>query len=200
VSRETGLPGQDVIRGILTRTQSDKVVESLQRRRGVGLWYLDDSYATTAAVRAAAARIRLLAGGLQGIVIDYLQLLTDRHDSEVTRVTRISRSIKAIAREFNVPVLALSQLNRASTAREDSHPRLQDLRESGALEQDADRVLGLWRPDLQASIADLDILKARQGITGRVYLGYDGEHFRFTERASGDEDEVAPDDDFEHFA
>lgn len=199
VARTSGLAGMDVIRGLLSEPQMAKVREALETLRVQGLpWYLDDSYATTGALRAASARVRLLAGGLSAIVVDYLGLLKDPHDSEVTRVTRISRNLKAIAREFNVPMLVLSQLNRAAEAREDSHPRLQDLRDSGALEQDADRVLGLWRPDRASRIADLDVLKARQGITGRIYLGYDGEHFRFTERT--DDEEPTLDDDFEHFA
>ena len=198
VSRLSGLQGSDVIRSILTEAQIEKVRSTLEDRRGVGLWYLDDSYASTAALRAAAARIRLLSGGLTAIVVDYLQLLRDHHESEVTRVTRISRNLKALAREFNVPVLVLSQLNRASESREDGHPRLNDLRDSGALEQDADRVLGLWRPDRASELADLDVLKARQGPTGRIYLNYDGEHFRFTD--SPPDDQSPADDDFGHFS
>lgn len=202
IARESGLPGMDVVRGLLSEAATVRANEALQGRRSVGVWYLDDSYATTASLRAAAARVRLLAGGLTGVVVDYMQLLKDPHDSEVTRVTRISRQLKALAREFNVPVLVLSQLSRASANREDQHPRLQDLRESGAIEQDADRVLGLWRPTLQSSYADVDVLKARQGITGRIYLDYDGDHFRFVEPTdrSQEADEKVPNDDMDHFA
>jgi replicative DNA helicase len=203
VSRLSGIPGMDVIRGLLSQTDTDKALSTLEGRRSVGLWYLDDSYATTSSLRAAAARVRLLAGGVSAIVVDYLQLLKDQHESEVTRVTRISRQLKALAREFNVPVLVLSQLNRAPEMREDSHPRLSDLRDSGALEQDADRVLGLWRPTRSSTLAHLDVLKARQGVTGRISLAYDGEHFQFRQPVYGDEtEEVATEaaDDMSHFS
>jgi replicative DNA helicase len=201
ISRISKIGGRDVVRGILTDAQNLKVLGVLEDRRQVGLWYLDDSYATTSSIRAAAARVRMLAGGVSAIVVDYLGLLKDHHESEVTRVTRISRQLKAIAREFNVPLLALSQLNRASTAREDTHPRLQDLRDSGALEQDADRVLGLWRPDLGSAVAHLDVLKARQGTTGRIHLGFDGDHFQFVSPFAEESENQSPlDDDLEHFS
>lgn len=181
VSRLSDLPSSTVIRGILTKEEQARALEVVSRRREVGVWYLDDPYATTASVRAAAAKVRILAGGIGGIVVDYLQLLKDPGESEVQRVTRLSRQIKAIALEYKVPLLALSQLNRAPEMRDDSHPRLSDLRESGAIEQDADRVLGLWRPDRSSEEADLEVLKSRQGKAGfRISLDYDGEHFRFT--------------------
>lgn len=181
VARVSGVPGHEVIRGILDHKGKASVDSALAARRDVGLWYLDDPYAQTSSIRAAAAKVRIMAGGLSGIVIDYLQLLKDPGDAEVQRVTKMSRQAKAIAREFGVPMLALSQLNRAVTAREDQHPKLHDLRESGALEQDADRVLGLYRETLQSREADVEVLKARQGVTGRIPLSYDGEHFRFGE-------------------
>lgn len=201
VSRTSGVYGRDVIRGILTADEQARAMRAVALRREVGVWFLDDPYATTASVRAAAARVKILAGGLSGIVIDYLQLLKDPGDPEVTRVTRISRNIKAIALEFKVPVLALSQLSRAATMREDSHPRLSDLRESGAIEQDADRVLGLWRPALDAVESHVDVLKSRQGAAGiRMELDYHGANFRFddytpmrtkAEQADDDYDDVA---------
>src|SRR3972149_5334772 len=91
----------------------------------------------------------------------------------VQRVTRISRQIKAIAREYDVPVLALSQLNRSTEQREDRHPRLSDIRESGAVEQDADIVIGLYRETLDSRRIDLEILKNRQGPVGRLTIDFD---------------------------
>jgi replicative DNA helicase len=192
VSRVSGLSGHDVVRGILTKDQQARALEVIAQRREVGVWYLDDPYATTSTVRAAAAKVKILAGGLSGIVIDYLQLLKDPGESEVQRVTRLSRQVKAVALEFKVPVLALSQLSRAVTQRDDQHPRLHDLRESGAIEQDADRVLGLWRENLSSPEADLDVLKSRQGRAGiRIYLEYDGDHFRFMDSGSRASEAIA---------
>ena len=172
-ARYGGLETAHLTRGVLT--DADVAVQrgAAERRRGVQVWYLDDPYATTASVRAAAAKVKLLAGSLGAIVIDYLQLLKDVHEQEVQRVTRISRQIKAIAREYDVPVLALSQLNRSTEQREDRHPRLSDIRESGAVEQDADIVIGLYRETLDSRRIDLEILKNRQGPVGRLTLDFD---------------------------
>jgi replicative DNA helicase len=157
---------------------------ALSARRSVNVWYLDDPFATTASVRAAAAKVKMLAGGLSGIVVDYLQILKDKGDSEVQRVTVISRQIKAIAREFDVPLMVLSQLNRAVEMRDDPHPKLHDLRESGAIEQDADLVLGMTR-QLGEFDLDIDVLKNRQGPLGRVQLYFDPSRVTFTDDPEG---------------
>ena len=106
-----------------------------------------------------------MAVNIGAIVIDYMQLLKDGGEQEVQRVTRISRNVKAIAREFDVPVLVLSQLSRAVESRDDKHPKLHDLRETGAIEQDADVVLGLCR-ELGTHELDMDVLKNRFGPLG----------------------------------
>jgi replicative DNA helicase len=99
-------------------------------------------------------------------------LKDDGTDSEVQRVTRISRSVKALGREFDCPVLVLSQLNRAVELRDDQHPKLHDLRESGAIEQDADIVIGLKR-ELGTREMDIEVLKNRQGPVGLVKVEFD---------------------------
>lgn len=180
IARQSGLPARSIVRGLLNDQQHGIARDAAQARGAVRLWYLDDPFATTASVRAAAAKTRLVAGGLSAIVIDYLQLLKDPGDSEVQRVTRISRQVKAIAREFEVPVLTLSQLSRAIMTRDDQHPKLHDLRESGAIEQDADVVVGLHR-ELGGDVLDVGILKQRQGEVGSARLGFDGDHLRFHE-------------------
>jgi len=180
VARATTLESTKIIRGALDHGGEDIARKVIEERANVGLWYLDDPYATTSSVRAAAAKVRILQGGLSAIIIDYLQLLSDAGEQEVQRVTKISRRIKALAREFDVPVIVLSQLNRAVEAREDQHPKLHDLRESGAIEQDADVVIGLHRP-LGTSLMDLEILKQRQGATGIVHLNFDSARTRFSE-------------------
>jgi replicative DNA helicase len=138
------------------------------------LFIIDEPRITTGTVRANASRLRLRHGGVKAIVVDYLQLLSDPGEPEVIRVSRISRELKAIAREFACPLLALSQLSRASENRDDTRPRLSDLRDSGAIEQDADIVFGLWRAKKYSEEMELSILKNRDGPAGAtLYLKFD---------------------------
>ena len=180
IARHARIPSPDIIRGRLSADQERLARDVAASRREVSIWYLDDPFAQTGTVRAAAARVRILSGGLVGIVIDYLQLLKDGTgiESEVQRVTRISRQVKALAREYDVPVLCLSQLSRAVESRDDKHPKLYDLRESGAIEQDADRVLGLYRVSGEQKM-DVELLKNRQGPVGIRSVYLDTEYCRF---------------------
>ena len=119
--------------------------------------------------------------GLGLIIIDYLQLIEPRtrSDSFVRQVTEISRELKLLARELQVPVLALSQLSRAVEQRTPQIPRLADLRESGALEQDADVVMFIHRPDryqpdtAEKNVAEIIVAKHRNGPPGKVKLYFD---------------------------
>lgn len=179
VSRWSEIPAQDLIRGRISADQEILARETLDRRRSVNIWYADDPMATTSSIRAHAARAALQNDGLAGIVVDYLQIVKDAGDQEVQRVTKISRNLKAIAREFDVPLIALSQLSRASENRENKRPRLSDLRESGAIEQDADLVLGLYR---QGHDMEILILKNRQGPAGiSLNLRFDNDTMNFYE-------------------
>lgn len=185
IARTRGIDAQRVIRGLLNPDEQVMAREALDARRAVNIWYLDDPNATTASIRAAAAKVRLVYGGLRAIVIDYLQLLTDAGDQEVQRVTRISRRVKAIAREFDVPVVALSQLRRFGPNEAARRPRLDDLRESGAIEQDADLVMALWGEGLDARDVELLILKNRQGMAEKtIYLSFDRSTVTFGEETA----------------
>ena len=131
-------------------------------------------------------RIDDIERGIELVVVDYLQLLSgSRSDSRVQEVTEISRGLKAMARELNVPVLALSQLSRAVESRSDRRPRLSDLRDSGGIEQDADIVMFVYREDYynpetdRQHITDLIIAKHRNGPTGRIELYFHPERLRF---------------------
>ena len=137
--------------------------------------------------RAKARRMKA-EHGLDLIVIDYLQLMRGRHQQENRQqeISEISRSLKALAKELNVPVVALSQLSRAVETRERKEPQLSDLRESGALEQDADVILFLYRPErygLQSEdgdrVADVIIGKQRNGPTGKVQVTFIPEYASF---------------------
>jgi replicative DNA helicase len=144
--------------------------------------YIDDAAITNVLQMRAMARRLQAEKGLGLLIIDYLQLIEPKktnEDSIVRQITDISRSLKALAKEMNVPVLALSQLSRAVEQRTPQIPRLADLRESGSLEQDADVVMFIYREDRyrpetsRRNIADILIAKHRNGPTGKVELYFD---------------------------
>ena len=133
---------------------------------------------TMTELRAKARRVARDADGLGLIIVDYLQLMTGRGDNREQEIASISRGLKALAQDLDVPVLALSQLNRGVEVRENKRPRLADLRESGSLEQDADIVMLLYRDEYYsptteaAGKAELNVAKHRTGGTGVVGLSF----------------------------
>jgi replicative DNA helicase len=138
-------------------------------------------------LRARARRLYRQCGKLGLIVVDYLQLMSSTRDGEnrATEIAEISRSIKSLAKELHVPVVALSQLNRELEKRNDKRPVMSDLRESGAIEQDADLILFLYRDEVyntdspDKGSAEVIIGKHRNGPTGKVQLTFLGEYTRF---------------------
>ncbi len=123
--------------------------------------------------------LRIARGTRLGlVVVDYLQLIRERAESRLQEVSAISRSLKALAKELQVPIIALSQLNREADTRPDRTPRLSDLRESGQLEQDADLVTLIYRGAAEG-VTVLDIVKQRNGPTGKVYLTEQLDRARF---------------------
>jgi replicative DNA helicase len=141
--------------------------------------FIDDTPARNMLQITANSRRLRLRSNLGMIVVDYIQLIDseESRDSRQEQIAKISRRLKTLARELQVPVIALSQLNRAVESREDRRPRMADLRESGAIEQDADIVLLLHRPEQydpndQPGIADLIVAKNRNGATGTVKLAF----------------------------
>ena len=151
--------------------------------------YIDDSpNLTIMQIRAKARRLKQ-RHGLQLLVIDYIQLMTSgkRVESRQVEVSEFSRQIKLLAKELEIPVVALSQLNRGPEQRTDKKPMLSDLRESGSLEQDADLVILLNRPDLydkesdRAGEADIDVAKHRNGPTRVITTAFQGHYSRFAD-------------------
>lgn len=145
---------------------------------------IDDTAGAT--INAISSKARKQARrGLDLIVIDYLGLIRGSSDSRVEDMTRISAGVKSLARELKVPVIALSQLNRNVEVREDKRPQLSDLRESGALEQDADIIQFLYRDEYynpkpeNAGVAEVITRKFRMGQVGTDILQFDGAHSRF---------------------
>lgn len=154
--------------------------------------FIDDTPGITPAELRAKAQQMVERYGVQFIIVDYLQLMSlDRHiDSREREVAMISKSLKAVAKDMDVPALVLSQLSRAVESRVGGRPMLSDLRESGSIEQDADVVMFIHRNrDADAPIADqrsadVIIAKQRNGMTGNVMLAWDGETMRFDDMSS----------------
>jgi replicative DNA helicase len=123
--------------------------------------------------------------GLDLIIVDYLQLMNGLGENRTQEISGITRGLKSIAKDFNVPMLALSQLSRDVEKRSDKRPVMSDLRESGSIEQDADTIMFIYReeqydPDTQdKGIAEVLIRKQRNGPTGEVRLAFLGEYTRF---------------------
>jgi replicative DNA helicase len=144
-------------------------------------------------VRARARRLHRQCGKLGLIVIDYLQLMTApagrQSENRATEISEISRSLKALAKELDVPVIALSQLNRGLEQRQDKRPVMSDLRESGAIEQDADLILFIYRDEVynpdsaEKGSAEIIIAKQRNGPIGKVQLTFIGANTRFENAA-----------------
>ncbi len=143
-------------------------------------------------IRAKARRLKTSRQGLSLIIVDYLQLMTSpatrRQDNRQQEVAEISRSLKLLAKELKVPILALSQLNRNPEARADKRPQLSDLRESGSLEQDSDVVMFIHRDDLDPEKkreAELILAKHRNGPTGSIRLSFEPSLTQFRNAARG---------------
>jgi replicative DNA helicase len=148
--------------------------------------FIDDSPGQGMLRISANARRLKLREGLRLVVIDYLQLIEpdNRRDPRQEQVAQISRRLKFLARELSIPVIALAQVNRASEDRQDHRPRLADLRESGSIEQDADTVFLLHRPERfepgqHEGLVEVIIAKQRNGPTGDVNLAYVKQYMRF---------------------
>ena len=163
--------------------------------------FIDDTPGISALELRAKARRLKARYNVNMVVVDYLQLMRGaaRAENRQQEISDISRSLKALARELRVPVIAVSQLSRAVEQRSDHRPQLSDLRESGAIEQDADVVLLLLREeyynptDENKGMAEVIVAKQRNGPTGSVNLAFLGEYMRFENLASRTEEFVDAD-------
>ena len=189
--------------GFLSREDHQKLVGALGRLAEAPIFIDDSGGITVSEMRAKSRRLQHAKGRLDLIIVDYLQLMTGgapgagarRYENRTQEVSAISRGLKLLAKELNVPVLALSQLSRAPEQRGGEHrrPQLSDLRESGAIEQDADVVAFIFReevyspddPELEG-VAELIVAKQRNGPTGKVDLAFIKRSTRFESRATGE--------------
>ncbi len=171
--------------GDLDPSDWEKIAESVQPLSNANL-FIDDTPAISLSKMRSKCRKLSLTQGLDLVIIDYLQLMSGNNpNNRQQEISEISRGLKALAREFNVPVIALSQLSRAVESRQDKRPMLSDLRESGAIEQDADLVCFLYRDEYynpeseDKGKAELIIAKQRNGSTGTIKLGWHGQYTTF---------------------
>jgi replicative DNA helicase len=192
LSAESSVPLQHMRKGTV-QSQDWKTIAATRGRINDAPLYIDDSpNMTLVEIRAKCRRLKQKVG-LKMIIIDYLQLMTSgkRVESRQQEVSEFSRALKLLAKELNVPVIAISQLNRGPEQRSDKKPALSDLRESGSLEQDADMVILLHREsayeadNARAGEADLIVAKHRNGPTRTITVAFHGHFSRFADLAPG---------------
>jgi replicative DNA helicase len=176
--------------GRLTEPDWPKISSAVARLGDAPLFIDDNPNTTVMEIRAKARRLKARNGGLGLIIVDYLQLMSGAsNENRQLEVSSISRGLKILARELEVPVVALSQLSRQLEARADKRPVLADLRESGSLEQDADVVMFLYRDEMynpessDRGTAEVIIAKHRNGPTGKIQLAFLDHYTRFANMA-----------------
>jgi replicative DNA helicase len=189
LSLRSGVPHYTIDHGPIPPHVAARVAVGLEAVQAGGIHVLDRAGATVSQIRAAARRLMAeTRGPLALVVVDYLQLMRSdrgtRPENRTQEVSHFSQGLKLLARELGVPVLALSQLSRQAETRADKRPFLADLRESGALEQDADIVLLLHRPgyydrDVQDDGAEIIVAKNRHGGTGTARARFAAAYMRF---------------------
>ncbi len=192
MSMHSKVNSQSIRTGELSDEDWIKLVESARAIGNSNLIIDDTSSISIGELRSKCRKFKL-EYNLGLIIIDYLQLMTGskKNDSRQQEISEISRSLKGIARELNVPVIALSQLSRAVEQRPDKRPMLSDLRESGAIEQDADIVMFIYRDDYynhdseEAGISEIIIGKQRNGPTGTVKLAWQSQYTKFANLERG---------------
>ena len=203
LSEQSRIRSNDIRRGKVSETEFEKFIETSKNIFELPL-YIDETPAITiAAISNRSRRIKRLFG-LELIIVDYIQLMraTGKENNRVQEISEITQGLKALAKELNVPVLALSQLSRQVEQRDDKKPQLADLRESGSIEQDADVVMFVfreayylerkeptlgsiehaeWRQKMDeiSNLADIMISKQRHGPTGNVRVEFEAMYTKF---------------------
>ncbi|MEL6504325.1 MAG: replicative DNA helicase [Pseudomonadota bacterium] len=213
IAEQTEISSSKIRRGEINDTEFEKLVGCSQMMHRIPL-FIDQTGGISISQLAARARRLKRQRGLDVLIIDYIQLMSGnkRTDNRVQEITEITTGLKALAKELNVPIIALSQLSRQVENREDKRPQLSDLRESGSIEQDADVVLFVYRDEYYAERlindpdasdyeknmeryekargkAEVIIAKQRHGPTGTAHLAFQAEYTRFADLA---QDEYIP--------
>jgi len=187
LSTETGVDSHRLRLGQIDDHEWDRISRAFGRLAEAQI-FIDDSAAVSVMELRSKARRLQAERGLELLVVDYLQLMQGRRsENRVQEISEISRGLKGIARELNIPVIALSQLSRAVETRADHHPLLSDLRESGSIEQDADVVMFIYREEVydanteNKGIAEISVAKHRNGPVGQVNLRFFQKTARFAD-------------------
>jgi len=196
IAEQAEIGSADIRRGKISENQYRQMVRTIDELQELPL-FIDDTGGLSIAGLCARARRQARRSGLDLIIVDYIQLLSGsenrRNQGRVQEITEITTMLKALAKELNVPIIALSQLSRAVESRPDKRPMLSDLRESGSIEQDADVVMFVYREDYYKMLenapqeeidavtgfADVIVAKQRHGPTGDVQLSFQAEFTRF---------------------
>jgi replicative DNA helicase len=194
LTSEAQIDGHRLMSGAIGGNDYHRISHALEKLNSMKLFIDDTANIGVLEMRAKSRRLQA-EHGLSLIVIDYIQLMSGRgrFENRTLELASISRSLKGLAKELNVPIIVLSQLSRAPESRSDHRPQLSDLRESGALEQDADVVVLIYRDDVynrdpnspDAGTAELILAKQRNGPTGVVKLAFLREQTRFANLAQG---------------
>jgi len=194
LTSEAQIDSHRLMSGHIADRDYSRISHALERLSSMRLFIDDTANIGVLEMRAKSRRLQA-EHGLSLIVVDYIQLMSarGRYENRTLELASISRSLKGLAKELNVPIVVLSQLSRAPESRSDHRPQLSDLRESGALEQDADVVVLIYRDDAynrdpnnpDAGTAELIVAKQRNGPTGIVRLAFLREQTRFANLAAG---------------
>ncbi len=199
LASESGIDAWKLRTGNLAPEDFNKLSEAMGKLADTSIFIDDSAFANVLEIRTKARRLKA-EKGLDLVVIDHLQLMegTSGKESRVQEMSEISRSLKALAKELNVPVIAISQLSREVEKRPKKIPQLADLRESGSIEQDADVVLFLYREEYydpqteHKNEADVIIAKHRNGPVGTIKLRFEGNTMTFSNMAPNHQHEPAP--------
>ena len=191
VSADARVNSERMRSGKLQDSDWHKIAASIGHLDAAPLYIDDNPMCTVMDIRAKARRLKSREQGLGLVIVDYLQLMSGRNGAETRQVevSEISRGLKILARELKIPVVALSQLSRNLELRTDKRPMLADLRESGSIEQDADVVMFLHRPEMydnettERGIAEVIVAKHRNGPTGLIKLAFLDQYTRFVNMA-----------------
>lgn len=194
IALQAQVESQKLRSGRMTETDWDRLVHAIGVLSETPIFVDDTPALSTVEMRSKARRLHT-EQGLGLLIVDYLQLMHgSSSEGRVQEISAISRSLKAIARELNVPVLALSQLSRAPEQRPNHEPMLSDLRESGSIEQDADLVMFIYRDVVynaeteRPHVADILVAKHRNGPTGKIHLFFQEALMRFLDLSTGADD------------
>jgi len=209
LAEQSGISSENLRMGKISKQEFRQLARAAAELESLPFYIDDTPGLTIAALRARARRLKRQKG-IGMVIVDYLQLLQgtgrNANDNRVNEISEISRGLKTLAKELNVPVIGLSQLSRAVEQREDKRPQLSDLRESGSIEQDADIVLFIYREDYYLAarqladdhpdfaewqeemgrvygLAEILVSKQRHGATGKVRVKFDSRITKFSDRA-----------------